>query len=402
MRPMQMSLAASAKALGDTPHIHTKSTLKALTLSSPSSITTSQRSTKTISLTPEWSDPYRTRITLGGDRIHYPGDCGTKIGSLETVKLLINSVLSTATARFASFDISNFYLGTPLDRPEYDCIKLTDIPDEFIQEYGLQDFAYNGFIYFEVTKEHYTVTTDWTGTKFAGIDITWDYTKRTFRLTMDTYITTLLLKYNHPQPCIPQHAPHKHREIIYGAKEQLLPDKDTSPPLDTAGIKRIQGIVGSLLYYARAVDNKLLVALSTISSQQTAATQNTATAVHQLLDYVAMYPNDGITYRASSMILAAQSDVSYLTEAGSHSRAGAHIFLSENDPIPQHNMPILTISQTIKYAMASAAEVELTAIYITARELIPLRMHSRRWDGHSSKHPFKWTTQLRQGLSMTP
>ena len=23
--------------------------------------------------------------------------------------------------------------------------------------------------------EHYTVTTNWTGTKFAGIDITWDY-----------------------------------------------------------------------------------------------------------------------------------------------------------------------------------------------------------------------------------
>eukprot|EP00804_Cyclotella_cryptica_P021026 CCRYP_019778-RC/>CCRYP_019778-RC protein AED:0.43 eAED:0.43 QI:0/-1/0/1/-1/0/1/0/185 len=138
---------------------------------------------------------------------------------------------------------------------------------------------------------------------------------------MDTYISALLLKYDHPRPRKPQHAPHKHREIIYGAKEQLLPDNDTSPPLDAAGIKRIQGIVGSLLYYARAVDNKLLVALSTISSQQTAATQNTAAAVHQLLDYVATYPNDGITHRASSMILAAHSDASYLTEPGSRSRA---------------------------------------------------------------------------------
>eukprot|EP00804_Cyclotella_cryptica_P003594 CCRYP_002189-RA/>CCRYP_002189-RA protein AED:0.44 eAED:0.44 QI:0/-1/0/1/-1/1/1/0/141 len=139
-------------------------------------------------------------------------------------------------------------------------------------------------------------------------------------------------------------------------KEQLLPDKDTSPPLDAAGIKCIQGIVSSLLYYARAVDNKLLVALSTISSQQTAATQNTASAVHQLLDYVPTYPNDGITYRTSSMILAAHSDASYLTDAGSRSRAGAHIFLSKNDPIPRHNMPILTISQIIKYVMASTAK----------------------------------------------
>ena len=27
-----------------------------------------------------------------------------------------------------------------------------------------------------VLHENYTVTTDWTGTKFAGVDITWDYT----------------------------------------------------------------------------------------------------------------------------------------------------------------------------------------------------------------------------------
>eukprot|EP00804_Cyclotella_cryptica_P015406 CCRYP_008021-RA/>CCRYP_008021-RA protein AED:0.60 eAED:0.60 QI:0/-1/0/1/-1/0/1/0/61 len=45
------------------------------------------------------------------------------------------------------------------------------------------------------------------------------------------------------------------------------------------------------------------------------------------------------------MILAAHSDASYLTEPGSRSRAGAHIFLSEDDPVPRHNMPVLTISQ---------------------------------------------------------
>ena len=27
--------------------------------------------------------------------------------------------------------------------------------------------------------KNYTVTTDWTGAKFTGIDITWDYTART-------------------------------------------------------------------------------------------------------------------------------------------------------------------------------------------------------------------------------
>eukprot|EP00804_Cyclotella_cryptica_P029519 CCRYP_011300-RD/>CCRYP_011300-RD protein AED:0.32 eAED:0.32 QI:0/-1/0/1/-1/0/1/0/171 len=73
------------------------------------------------------------------------------------------------------------------------------------------------------------------------------------------------------------------------------------------------------------------------------------------------------------MVLAAHSDASYLTEPGSRSRAGAHIFLSEDDPVPQHNMPVFTISQIIKYGMASTAEAELATLYITARKLIPLR-----------------------------
>ena len=113
---------------------------------------------------------------------------------------------------------------------------------------------------------------------------------------MANYIANLLVKYNHPKPRKPQYSPHAHRKIVYGTKEQLLPDNDTSHPLTDAATKRVQGIVGSLLYYARAVDNKLLATLSTISSQQSKATENTAKAVSQLLDYVATYPNDGTTY----------------------------------------------------------------------------------------------------------
>ena len=75
----------------------------------------------------------------------------------------------------------------------------------------------------------------------------------------------------------------------------------------------MQGIIGSLLYYARAVDNKLLATLSALSSQQAHATKNTETLVAQLLDYVATYPADGITYRASSMVLTAHSHASFLT-----------------------------------------------------------------------------------------
>ncbi len=395
---------------------------------------------------PQKADPNRTRITIGGNRICYPGDVGTPTGSLDLVKLQLNSVISRPGAKFACFDISNFYLETPLDRPEYVHIKLSDIPQEFIDEYDLLQHVHNGWVYFEITKSCYglpqsgklsndqlrerlyksgyfecattpglwkhkwrpitfvlivddfgieyvgkehadhllatltqfydNVTVDWEGTKFAGIDLDWNYAKRhcdrAVRLSMNGYIQKVLDKYNHQPPAKPQHSPAKHRPIQYGAKSQTV-HVDNSPSLDLPAIRRIQAIVGSLLYYARAVDNKLLVALSAISARQAAATEETLAAVHHLLDYVATYPSDGIIYRASNMILSAHSDAGFNNELNARSRAGAHIYLSEDVPNPPWNGPVLTIAQIIPFVMTSAAEAELGALYITAKALVSMR-----------------------------
>ncbi len=78
--------------------------------------------------------------------------------------------------------------------------------------------------------------------------------------------------------------------------------------------------MGSLLYYARVVDNKLLVALSAIAARQANATVTTEQAVHLLLDYVATYPNDGIVFHASNMILCAHADAGFLNKTNSLSR----------------------------------------------------------------------------------
>ena len=73
------------------------------------------------------------------------------------------------------------------------------------------------------------------------------------------------------------------------------------------------------------------------------------------------------------MVLAAHSDASFHNETKGRSRAGAHIFLSEDDPIPKWNGPVLTIAQIIKFVMSSASEAELGALYITAKEIVPPR-----------------------------
>jgi hypothetical protein len=131
--------------------------------------------------------------------------------------------------------------------------------------------------------------------------------------------------------------------------------------------------VGSLIYYAQAIDNKLLVALSAIAAHQANATVATEQAVNLLLIYVATYPNDGIVYCASNMILCAHADAGFLNKINSCSRAGAHIYLSENNPFPRFNGAIQSIAQIIKFVMAPAAKSELAALFIMARETNPHR-----------------------------
>ena len=61
----------------------------------------------------------RTRVKVDGDRIHCDYDISAPTCSLPTIKLLWNSVLSTPGAKYFTMDTSNFYLGSPLEKPEY-------------------------------------------------------------------------------------------------------------------------------------------------------------------------------------------------------------------------------------------------------------------------------------------
>ena len=123
-----------------------------------------------------------------------------------------------------------------------------------------------------------------------------DYSNCTCCLSIKSYIKNLLLKWGHTIPSKPQHSPFRHAPIIYGAKKKFSNSPDASPKLDDTGIKQVQSIVSALLYYGRAVDNKLLVSLCNLGSTQAASTELTKTNLSQLLDYLSTYPGDGILY----------------------------------------------------------------------------------------------------------
>ena len=65
---------------------------------------------------PQKAEPNQTRLTVGGNRINYPGKVGTPTADMLLMKIMLNSVVSTLNAKFMSIDISNFYLNTPLPR----------------------------------------------------------------------------------------------------------------------------------------------------------------------------------------------------------------------------------------------------------------------------------------------
>jgi hypothetical protein len=75
-----------------------------------------------------------------------------------------------------------------------------------------------------------------------------------------------------------------------------------------------------------AVDITVLIALSSIASEQTQGMTNMMAKAKQLLDYLAMHPDMTIRFRASDMVLNIHSDASYLLETKAHSRACGHFF----------------------------------------------------------------------------
>ena len=107
--------------------------------------------------------------------------------------------------------------------------------------------------------------------------------------------------------------PYSPEQKTYGAKAQAPLPTDDSKPLDKKGILKIQQIVGSILYYAQAVDSTVLMALSSIASEQTKATEKTHSRCHQLLDYLASNPDATIRFHKSDMIMNIHSDASYLS-----------------------------------------------------------------------------------------
>jgi len=91
-------------------------------------------------------------------------------------------------------------------------------------------------------------------------------TNRRVHLSMPKYIDKAVERFQIAQPNRRQDSPHPHVIPAYGAKTQFAMETDNSDTVPAADKNFIQQVTGTLLYYARAVDPTILVALSAIAS----------------------------------------------------------------------------------------------------------------------------------------
>ena len=225
-------------------------------------------------------------------------------------------------------------------------------------------------------QQYYKITIDWDGRNYCGLQLNWNYTDRYVDISMPGYIDTLLDRLKHNRPNRPVDAPHKWRKPTYGKSTQYNIPIDSSPRLTAAAALLLQSIVGSLLYYSRAVDPSMLPGLNEISIHQSAPTVNTQAKVNDLLDYVATHSNAVIRFHASDMCLHVDSDAAYLVLPRAKSRLAGHFYLSSDPRLTttiRPNGPVLTECKTIRAVVASAAEAETHGIFHNAQTALPIR-----------------------------
>ena len=76
-----------------------------------------------------------------------------------TVKIILNSTISIKGEKSITIDIRNFYLGTPMERPKYMQLKISNMPNNIIEQYKLNEkLSPNGYVYIKIQKGMYGLT----------------------------------------------------------------------------------------------------------------------------------------------------------------------------------------------------------------------------------------------------
>ena len=254
--------------------------------------------------------------------------------------------------------------------------------DDFGVQYSSEEDA-NHLI--DSLRAKYEITIDKTGNFFCGLTLDWNYTNGWVDISMPKYVEKTLRKLNYKCQKTTQHAPHKWTVPIYGKNRQYAKPPDQRQPLGKEGIKRTQRVVGSFLYYGRAVDNTILTAINELSAVQAKPTTQTLQKIQMLLDYLHTYPAAKVRFYASDMQLRIDSDTAYLVAPEAKSRIAGFFYCTNKTtntlPTPVINGPVHVECRVLRHVVTSAAEAETAGIFYNCQTAVHLR-HMLRALGH--------------------
>eukprot|EP00957_Ditylum_brightwellii_P055343 4194482-Ditylum_brightwellii.AAC.1 len=180
---------------------------------------------------------------------------------------------------------------------------------------------------------------------------------------MPGFVTKSLKKFKRATPVKPQYALHKWNQPKYRQNVQYAPSPDTSDVLGKKDTSKIQAIVGTFLYYGRAIDGTILPTINEISLDKVKPTISTAKQSTMLMDYLATHPNVVLHFFAGNMQLHIDSDAAYFIINGAKSCTTGYFYCASNPHTlnynkTPYNAPILIECRTIKHVVCSVAETE--------------------------------------------
>jgi hypothetical protein len=215
----------------------------------------------------------------------------------------------------------------------------------------------------------YQVKVNWLGTKYLGMTIDIDRKARHVTLTMPNYVDKLLQRVR-PNGIKGASTPATYTPPNYSNPGAQKANIDESAPATETQKKLLQSVIGTLLYYSRAVDPSICTAVHELGSVQSKPTENDMLKMERLLQYMSTHRNNGIRFYASNMLLQSLSDASYLCRPRARFVFGCLHYLGERNAI---NGPIACGSWMISCVVASVAEAELAGGFQAAQAAVQLR-----------------------------
>ena len=137
-------------------------------------------------------------------------------------------------------------------------------------------------------------------------------------------------------------------------------------------------MLAKFLYYGRAIETPILVALNEIGTQQAAPTTKTLDEANWLMDFLSWHSDGKIRYFAGTMQLVVNSDAAYLVVPGAKSRYASHFYLEAHPHCldynkAPHNATVHTECKILKNNVCSAEEAECGGLFRNAQAVLGIQ-----------------------------